>query len=413
METILKTYSNGMRLIVTPMADFKSVAFSMLVMVGSGDETKSEEGLSHFCEHMLFKGTDLRTGQQIINEFSDLGVPYNAWTSESATCYHTKAIAKNIEKCVDLFSDMYFNTKFQEEDFDKEGDVIVQEIAMHEDNPNSVMYDKLNQVFYRDTKYEHPVAGYAKAIKQYQPQDIYNFIKKHYIAKNTILAFAGDITVERAEELATKYFLSKLPVYEEPIAPKQRENIPAIKPVPSRLHVKKDTEQQHVALAIPVCNQYHQDRFALCLFGLLFGGDMSSRLFVNVREKLGLVYSIHSELEVSDIGGNLKVVFSCTPQNTQKVIDVVNQEIQKLLKDGITENELVKYRNQWHMQRLFGSENTSKINSRMLEVVAIHNEVLTIEEELKIVDAITVADVNEVIRKYLNTDQIITVIVGK
>lgn len=413
METILKTYSNGMRLVVTPMKDFKSVAFSLLIMAGSGDETKSEEGLSHFCEHMLFKGTTNRTGQQIIDEFSSLGVAYNAWTSESATCYHTKAIATNIENCVDLFSDMYFNTKFEEDDFQKEGDVIVQEIAMHEDNPNSVMYDKLNQVFYRNTKYEHPVAGYAKAIKQYQPQDIYNYLKKHYIAQNTILAFAGDITVERAEELANKYFLSRLPVYEVPLAPKQRENIPAIKPASSLLRVEKDTEQQHVALAIPVCNQYHQDRFALCLFSLLFGGDMSSRLFVNVREKLGLVYSIHSELELSDIGGNLKIVFSCTPQNTQKVIDVVCKEINTLVADGVSEDELAKYRNQWHMQRLFSSENTSSVNGRMVESIAVRNRVFNLEEELKIVDAITVADVNTVIRKYLDTNKIITVIVGK
>lgn len=413
METKLFTYSSGLRLIVTPMKDFKSVAFSMMVMAGSGDETKSEQGLSHFCEHMLFKGTVTRTGQQIIDEFSRLGVAYNAWTSESATCYHAKAIAKNVEDCVDLFSDMYFNTKFTEEDFDKEGDVIVQEIAMHEDNPTLVMYDRLNQVFYQGTKYEHPVAGYAEAIKKYQPQDIYNYIKKHYQSENTIIAFAGDITVDRAQELVKKYFISRMPIYEVPLAPKQRENIPAIKPASSCLRVKKDTEQQHVALALPVCNQYHQDRYALCLFSLLFGGDMSSRLFVNVREKLGLVYSIHAEVELSDIGGNLRVVFSCTPQNTQKVIDVVNQEIQALLHDGITEEELVKYRNQWHMQRLFGSEVTNKVNDRMVEVVSVHNRVMTIEEELQIIDTITVDDVNRVIQKYLISDKFITVIVGK
>ena len=108
MQTIIKTYPNGLRLAVTPMPNFKSVAFSMLIMAGSGDETKQEEGLSHFCEHMLFKGTTHRTGQQIIEEFAHLGVHYNAWTSESATCYHTKAVADNLDACLSLFSDMYF-----------------------------------------------------------------------------------------------------------------------------------------------------------------------------------------------------------------------------------------------------------------------------------------------------------------
>lgn len=411
MDTTIKTYPNGLRLVVTPMANFKSVAFSMMVMVGSGDETKNEEGLSHFCEHMLFKGTTHRTGQQLIDEFARIGVYYNAWTSESATCYHTKAVADNLEACIDLFSDMYFNLKFENEDFDKEGDVIVQEIAMHEDNPTSVMYDRMNTVFYQGTKYEHPVAGYAKAIKKYQPADIYNYVKKHYIAPNTILAFAGDITLARAEELVAKYYLPY--IHTAAAEPKQRQNVPAIQPAPSRLQVKKDTEQQHVALAIPVCNQYCDDRYALLLFGLLFGGDMSSRLFINVREKLGLVYSIHTELELCDIGGNLTVVFSCTPQNTQKVIDVVRKEIDTLLRDGITEEELLKYRNQWHLQRLFESEVTSKVNGRIASMVAARNCVISTEEELKIIDALTVSDVNAVIKKYLSNDRIITVIVGK
>lgn len=413
MDSIIKTYPNGLRLVVTPMANFKSVAFSMMIMAGSGDETKTEQGLSHFCEHMLFKGTKRRTGQQIIDEFSKLGVSYNAWTSESATCYYTKAIAENVEDCVDLYSDMYFNTKFEVDDFQKEGDVIVQEIAMHEDNPTSVMYERLNQVYYQGTKYEHPVAGFASAIKQYQPKDIYNYLKKHYIAKNTIIGFAGDITLTRAEELVEKYFTRNFPLYEVPQEPKQRADMLAIKPAATSVQVKKDTEQQHVALAMPVCNQYGEDRYALSLLSMLFGGDMSSRLFINVREKLGLVYSIHAELELSDIGGNLKVVFSCTPQNTQKVIAVVNQEIEKLLSDGVTEEELNKYRNQWHLHRLFGSEVTNKVNDRAVNILSIHNRVISVEEELKIIDALTVADLNDVIKKYLSTENIITVIVGK
>ena len=141
--------------------------------------------------------------------------------------------------------------------------------------------------------------------------------------------------------------------------------------------------------------------------------EASSRLFINVREKLGLVYSIHSELELSDIGGNLKVVFSCTPQNTQKVIDVVTRELQTLLCDGITNEELDKYRNQWHMQRLFSSEITSKVNAHNADVVSVFNRVVSFEEELQNIDAITVADVNNVIKKYLLPEKFITVIVGK
>ncbi len=411
MKTMIKTYPNGLRLAVTPMKDFKSVAFSMLVMVGSGDETKTEEGLSHFCEHMLFKGTTKRTGQQVIDEFANLGVQYNAWTSESATCYHTKAVASNLEACIDLFADMYFNLKFTEDDFDKEGDVIVQEIAMHEDHPVSVMYDRMNSLFYQGTKYEHPVAGFAKAIKTYRPADIYNYVKKHYIAPNTILAFTGDITMVRAEELVAKYYLPFMS--KEPAEPKQRENVLAVRPSPALLPVKKDTEQQHVIMSIPVCNQYSDDRYALTILGMLFGGDMSSRLFISVREKLGLVYSISTDIELCDIGGRFGIVFSCTPKNTQKVMSVIQQEIDQILCDGVTETELVKYRNQWHLQRLFDSEVTTRVNSRLAEQLAARNYVISYEDELKIIDELTVSDINAVAKKYLSKDKFLTVIVGK
>ena len=411
MDSVVKTYPNGLRLVVTPMANYKSVAFSISVMVGSGDETKDEQGLSHFCEHMLFKGTTNRTGQQIIDEFSRLGIINNAWTSECETRYHAKTVAENLEACVDIMSDMYLNTKFEVGDFHKEGDVIVQEIAMHEDNPGSVMYDRMNEVFYRGTKYEHPVAGYAAAIKQYQPDDIYNYLEKHYIAPKTVIAFAGDVTVERAEELVSKYFLRYLP--KTAAEPMKRQNVAPVQPASSSLQVKKDTEQQHVVLALPVCNQYSDERYALRLFSLLYGGDMSSRLFINVREKLGLVYSIHCGLEFSDIGGNLMVVFSCTPQNTQKVIDVIYKEIDDLRRNGIQEEELAKARNYYHVQRLFQSEVTTSVNNHVADVLLDYDRVITTEEELIKVDAVTVEEINALIKKYLSKERIITVVVGK
>lgn len=407
----IKQYDNGLRLVVEHMPNYKSVVLSVEVTVGSGDELPNEQGLSHFCEHMLFKGTKRRTGQQIIDEFSMLSVDYNAWTSEAATCYHTKGIADNLEQCMDLLSDMYFNLQFTAEDFDKEGDVIVQEIAMHSDNPYSLLYDELNTAYFRGTKYEHPVAGFAKAIKKYQPDDIYNYIKKHYIAPNTIISLAGDITLARAEKLVQKYFLANFP--KKAAQPKVHANVPAICPSATQVKKKKDTAQQHVALVFPACNQFDHDRYALRLLLLIFGGDMSSRLFINVREKLGLVYSIHASLELSDIGGYFDVVFSCTPKNTKKVIDIVLQEIQKLHEQGITAQELEKARNFRRVRRLFDSENTVAINTRNADELREYGAIKTTEEFFKILDALTVEDVNAVAKKYLVPSKMSTVVVGK
>ncbi len=411
MEPIIKQYENGLRLVVQPMANYRSVALNVQVLVGSGDELPNEQGLSHFCEHMLFKGTKRRTGQQIIDELSMLSVDYNAWTSESATCYHTKGVADNLEQCVDILSDMYFNLQFTPEDFDKEGDVIVQEIAMHEDRPKSVLFDLLNSTFFHGTKYEHPVAGFAKAIKKYQPDDIYQYIKKHYIAPNTVIAMAGDVTLARAEALVAKYFL---PFYPQGKAqPKMRVNTPAIVPVPSQVKKKKNTEQQHVALVFPVGNQFADDRYALGLLTLILGGDMSSRLFINVREKLGLVYSIHAERELCDLGGYFAVVFSCTPKNTAKVIEVVSHEIAKLRQEGVTATELTKARNFRHVNVLFQSESTVAVNNGNTDQLMEYGRIDSTDAYLRKIDQITVADLQAVIDQYLRLDRMSIFTVGK
>ena len=411
MEPIIKQYENGLRLVVQPMPNYQSVAFNVQVMAGSGDELPTEQGLSHFCEHMLFKGTKRRTGQQIIDELSMLSVDYNAWTSEAATCYHTKGVADNLEQCVDILSDMYFNLQFTPEDFDKEGDVIVQEIAMHEDRPTSVLYDQLNSTFFRGTKYEHPVAGFAKAIKKYRPDDIYQYIKKHYTAPNTIIAMAGNITVARAEALVAKYFLPFYPTAKA--QPKQRANTPAILPAPSQVKKKKETEQQHVALVFPICNQFDEDRYALGLLSLIFGGDMSSRLFINVREKLGLVYSVHAETELCDIGGYFAVVFSCTPKNTDKVIAVVSREIENLRANGVTASELTKARNFKHVNKLFQSESTVAVNGSNTTQLMEHGKIDRTEDYLRKIDSITLDAIQKVIDQYLRLDRMSTFIVGK
>lgn len=411
METIIKQYDNGLRLVVQNMPNYQSVAFSVMVMVGSGDELPDEHGLSHFCEHMLFKGTKRRTGQQIIDELSMLGVDYNAWTSEAATCYHTKGIADNLPQCVDILSDMYFNLNFEPADFAKEGDVIVQEIAMHEDRPTSVLYDQLNSHFFGGTKYEHTVLGTAQEIKNYQPEAIYRYIKKHYIAPNTIIALAGNVTLAQAEALVQKYFLPYYPTTKA--ESKLRPAVAPITPVAQQVKKKKDTEQQHVALVFPVCNQFSDDRYALELLSLIFGGDMSSRLFINVREKLGLVYSIHSDIELCDIGGYFAIAFSCTPKNTTKVIEVVSREINLLLEQGVTAAELDKARNFRRTKKLFESESTLAVNSNNADELAMYGQIQTTQDYLAHLAAVDVPGLNAVIHRYFDLSKMSTFIVGK
>ena len=411
MSKIVRNYDCGLRLIVEEMVGFKSVATSMMIMAGSSDEEANEHGLSHFCEHILFKGTKTRTGEEITRTLSTLGVDYNAWTGENATCYHTKGIAVNVENCIDILSDMYFNLQFKEEDFNKEGDVIVQEIAMRGDNPRSVLLELGNTTFFNGTKYEHPISGTAKEVKGYKPADLYNYIRKHYVPEKTIISFAGDITLKEAERLVKKYFINNFKTKSKPVQAKKSDNI--LTPPAKIVHKKKKTEQQNVLLIFPVCNRFNNDKYILSVLGSIFSGDMSSRLFVNVRERAGLVYTIFGGTELTDIGGYYYIYFSCTPQNTKIVIDTVKCEITKLLDSGVNPEELQKVKNIKRADRLFESENTESINNRNQDELANQGEIKTAEEYVKIIDAITVDNVNAVAKKYLDISRMTVAIVGK
>jgi len=410
MKNIIKTYPCGLRMIVRPMPGFKSVATSIYIGVGSRDELKNEHGLSHFVEHMLFKGTTTRTAEQIAQTLSGLGVEYNAFTSTSATCYHTRGLVTNLDTCCDILSDMYFNMKFQDDDFNREAEVICQEIVWGDDNPRLALRELCAMTFFAGTQYGHPIIGNAKSVRGFKPADIHAYVKKHYIAPKTIVSFAGDVTVEQAERMVKKYFLTN---FKEVAKPNLRVlGDKKIMPPQSFAKKKKKINQQNVAVLFPVVNNINPEKYPLSFLSRVLASDMSSRLFVSVREKLGLVYGISGGQLLTNIGGYFTIWFSCTPANTEKVLETIAAEI-KLIKDGgVTEEEIQKVKNIESAECLFEFEDTEKVNIRNARLLAEFNEVETPEQHLAKINRVTAADVLTVARKYLNYDNAIVAIVG-
>ena len=411
MENIVKTYPCGLRVIVRNMPNFSSSCVSVFVAAGSRDEEENEFGISHFCEHMLFKGTETRTSEQISGTLSSLGVEYNAYTSTSATCYHTRGLKTNLDTCCDILSDMYFNLKIDEADFKREGEVIVQEIAMHEDNPRSALGELSALTFFDNTPYGHSIAGTVESVRGFSPKDIYNYIKKHYIAKKTIVAFAGDVTTEQADKMVKKYFLpgfsggktnpKVLTINNEHVLPPQQF-----------VTKTKDIEQHNVAVLFPVRNNRHPDKYVLTFINEIFSSDMASRLFSSVRDKLGLVYTISGGITLTHIGGYYYIYFSCTPKNTEKVLHTIKQELDRLKKDGVTQDEVAKVKNMKLADRLFELENVEATNQRNAAQLAEFNEIETAEEYLAKINKVTRKDVARVVDNYLKFDNAIVAIVG-
>lgn len=412
MENIIKTYPSGLRLIVRHMPNFKSVAASIHVSVGSCDELENEHGLSHLVEHMLFKGTPTRTSEQIAQTLSEQGVDYNAYTSQTATCYHTRGLATNLDICCDILSDMFFNLRFKEADFTREVEVVVQEIAMHDDNPRSALSELASETFFANTPYGHGIAGTTESVRSFKAEDIYAYIKKHYTAPKTIIGFAGDITLERAEEMLNKYFHPKFKTTALPLERILDENR---KCIPARQLAKrhKDIEQQNVALLFPVMNCAHSDRYVMTFIHEIFSSDMSSRLFNSVRDKLGLVYGIRGGLTLTDIGGHYYIWFSCTPKNTKKVVETIVSEIARLKSEGVTDAEMNKVRNIKRTDRLFEAENVERTNQRNVTLLSQYNRIESVEEYLEKIDAVTPDEVLRAANQYLNYDNAVVAIVGK
>jgi len=305
---------------------------------------------------------------------------------------------------------MYFNLKIDEADFKREAEVIVQEIAMHEDNPRSALGELAALTFFEKTPYGHSIAGTVESVRGFKSADIYNYIKKHYNAPKTIIAFAGDVTLERAEKMVKKYFL---PRFREKTNPKVLA-IEDVRVVPPQQFVTKtkDTEQHNVAVLFPVTNNRHPDKYVLTFINEIFSSDMASRLFSSVRDKLGLVYTISGGVTLTHIGGYYYIYFSCTPANTEKVLRTINAELSKLKSKGVTEDEVKKVKNMKLADRLFELENVEATNQRNAAQLAEFNEIETAEEYLAKINAVTAADITRVANDYLNYDNAVVAIVG-
>jgi len=397
-------------MIVRQMPNFKSVATSVYVGVGSRDEESDEHGLSHFVEHMLFKGTETRKGEEIAQTLSNLGVEYNAYTSTNATCYHTRGLITNLDTCCDILSDMYFNMKFADDEFYREADVIIQEIAMRDDHPRSALSELCALTFFDGTPYGHSIAGTIKDVRSFKPADIHKYVKKHYTASNTVIAFAGDISLAQAELMIKKYFLSKF-------KGKAKPNLRVLedkKLIPQSKFAKrkKSIEQQNIAVLFPACNSSHDDKYTLTFVNEIMSADMSSRLFLSVRDKLGLVYSISGGLHLTPLGGYYYIWFSCTPKNTETVLKTIAAEIARFKKDGVTADEMQKVKNQKQSERLFEGENVELVNQRNVTLLSEFNAIETTEQFLAKINKITAADVFATAQKYLNYDNAIVAAVG-
>ena len=295
-KTILK---NGLRIITVPMVGTQTATIVAMIGVGSRYETDREAGLSHFIEHMLFKGTEKRpTALDISTEMDEIGGDFNAFTSKDTTAYYAKADARHTEKIIDVISDIYLNSKFEEAEIKKESGTIIQEINMYEDMPMRNVENIFEQLLYPGSSLGRDIAGSKKTVASFRRKDFLDYIARHYMANDTVICVAGKFDEKKVlNQIKNNFSVMEKKRDTKITKVKEEQKTPQLK-----LHFKK-TDQTHFLLGVRAMKSGHKDRYTLSLLATILGASMSSRLFIEVREKRGLAYYVRTGVEAyEDVG---------------------------------------------------------------------------------------------------------------
>lgn len=343
---------NGLRIVGEKMPHVRSVAVGVWVGVGSRAESAAENGISHFMEHMLFKGTKKRTAGQIASEMDAIGGNLNAYTTREYTCYYAKSVDEDVETVFDILSDMYTSSCLAEAETELERGVILEEISMYEDSPEDVAQETLAKLVFGTDPLGYGIAGTRETVSNITFCDLRAFMKKYYTAKNTVIALSGNYDEEKILYLCEKYFGS---------VPEGKSYTDyGTAPFCAGKTVKqKDIEQTHIAIALPGIAQNSDERYVMSALCGAFGGGMSSRLFQKIREEKGLAYSIYASPEGFKNAGILNIYAGVSPDKADLVCDLIRKEMQDVLKNGLTEEEFSRSISQMRASYIMGQESVS------------------------------------------------------
>lgn len=378
--------ANGLTVITDYVPTVESVLVGLMSAVGSVNETESINGISHFLEHMAFKGTKTRTYTQIAEMIEDIGGDINAYTSKDHTFYYTKVLKEYLENGIDILSDIIQNSVFDEVETSKEKNVILQELYNSLDTPDDIIYDYFAETAYPNQSLGRPILGTEETIKSITPDKLRNYISENYCADKLFLIVSGNFDHSKVIELAKKYFTNLIPA--------GNCSIPHSKYNGGYFKKQKDLEQIHLMIGFessPISNR--KGVFAENVLNNVLGGGMSSRLFQEVREKQNLVYTIYSAMNNFTDTGCMYIYTSTDTEKINKVVDVTSKEILKVCENGITEKELNRAKISYKSSLLMGLESTS-VRMRMLGRQMQHyGKIISMEENVELIESISIQDI--------------------
>jgi len=378
---------NGVQVVAEKIPHFRSISIGLWFKAGSIYEDNSENGLSHFIEHMLFKGTQKRTAKEIAQTLEAVGGQLNAFTAKECTCFYSKVIDQHLELAIELLSDMMLNSIFDEEELNKEKGVVLEEISMYEDSPDDVVHELLHSKFYGSHPLGQPILGTVENIKNFTQERLLKYFDQFYSPHNLVISVAGSFDDKELISLLDKYFghwNKSKGNYQQLNMSKSNSGI---------FYKYKDIEQTHLCIGYPGLPLGHDSIYPLMVFNNIFGGGMSSRLFQKIREDRGLAYSVYSYPSSYVHGGLFTIYAGIKTSHTAQVVSIIADEIKSIKNRGITQEEFSMAREQLKGNYILGLESTSSRMTALGKNQLLLGRILTPDEVLSRIDSVTLDDV--------------------
>ncbi len=400
------TLPNGLRIVSEKIPYVRSVSIGIWVKTGSRNEDEKNNGISHFIEHMLFKGTEKRSAKEIAESIDNIGGQLNAFTGKECTCYYAKTLDEHLELAIDVLTDMFFNSLFSKKDMNVEKRVVLEEIGMYEDSPEELVHDILSEIVWNGDPIGYPILGSKKSLKSIDRDAIQEYMDNNYTPENTVVAIAGNFDEDLLNQMIEKYFGGWKAKGRQEIQFQNVQFIPAIKTK------EKDIEQVHLCMGFKGIEHGNEKLYSLLAINNVLGGGMSSRLFQKIREKKGLVYSIYSYPSAYKHAGLFTIYAGMKPENLEQVRGYIVDEIKLLRNKGIKSNDLMKSKEQLKGGYILGLESTSSRMNSIGKSELMLGHIDTPEQVLKKIDKITMSSVDEIIESIFSPDDIGISIVG-
>jgi len=399
---------NGIRFITAPMTSTKTVTVLAVIGAGSKYENKKNNGISHFLEHMFFKGTKKRpTSQDIAGELDKVGGEYNAFTGQEYTGYYAKVDASHLDLALDVISDMLINSKFDAQEIEKEKGVIIEEINMYRDTPRRYVGELFEKLLYGDQPAGWHIAGEKENILKFKRPDFSDYLKNHYTASNMAIAVAGNFNKDLLDKKINSYF-GKITNGKAKGKEKVREKQDNPE---SLLHYKK-TDQTHFCLGVRTYDMFHSSKFAQEISAIILGGNMSSRLFTEVREKRGLAYYVYTDTGKYTDSGYLVSQAGVDNKRVNEAIEVIVAEYKKIKKDGISETELVKAKDYIKGKMALNLESSDEVAGFLADQEILKNKIELPEEILRQINKVTINEVNNLAKDIFQLQKLNLALIG-